>query len=134
MKKILSVLMAVALFISVFSYGFMTSAKVSNDIENEIMPCWTTIDSYIVGLDISGLTASFNASLNSSYYTYLKVVVQLQKETSTGYETVETWTTSRASDVTITCTGSKLINPLNDYRIRVTFTADEESIVVFRYP
>ncbi len=133
MKKFLSVLMAMILMMSFFSFSFISNAIENDNSESIIMPRWATISSYSVGFEVSGLTASFNASLNASYYTNLKVVVQLQKETSTGYKDVETWTASRTSDVTITCTGSKIINPLNNYRIRVTYTADQESIVVFKY-
>ena len=132
-KSFLSVLMSLVLLLSGFSFCFITNAFEEGGTENEIMPCWTSIDSYSVVLDINGLTATAYATLDSSYYTNLKITAQLQKETSTGYEDVKTWTVSKTSAVTITLNESKLINPLNDYRLRVTFTADQESIVVFKY-
>lgn len=50
------------------------------------------------------------------------------------YEDVETWTATKTSSVFVGLSDSKIINPFSDYRIRVTFTADQESIVVFKYP
>ena len=126
--------MSIVLLLSVFSFGFVTSATYGDNEECVIMPCWTSIDSYSAALDISGLTATAYVTLNSMYMTNLKITVQLQKETSTGYEDVKTWTASRTSDVSVTLSESKLINPLNDYRLRITMTADEETIVVFKYP
>lgn len=120
--------------LSVFSFGFVTNATENENSDSIIMPRWTSINSYTAGMDISGLTATVSASLTAGYKTNLKIVAQLQKETSTGYETVATWTETESSNVFVSLSETKLINPLNDYRVRFTFTADQESIVVFKYP
>ena len=132
MKKATSVFMAIVLLLSVFAFETISNAK--NENASEVMPRFASISSYSTNLDISGLKASIAVSLVPIYTTNLKIVVQLQKETSTGYEDVETWTATKASGVYLSITESKIINPFNDYRLRVTFTADKESIVVFKYP
>ncbi|MBQ8765251.1 MAG: hypothetical protein IJZ16_00425 [Clostridia bacterium] len=134
MKKYLSMIMAVILMLSIFSTSFISQANEIDESENAVMPRWTSINSYTATLNIRGLTATADASLTPGYATYLKITIQLQKETSTGYEDVETWTTSKTSGVYLSLNKSKVINPLNDYRLRITYTADQESIVVFRYP
>ncbi len=134
MKKVISLLLVIVLVMSSFSGMLISSAVEGNNSENEIMPLWTSINSYTAGMEISGLKANFSTSLTAEYATNLKIVVQLQKETSTGYEDVETWTATKTSSVFVGLSDSKIINPFSDYRIRVTFTADQESIVVFKYP
>lgn len=134
MKKVLSIFMVISIMLSVFSFGFVTNAIENENTDNTIIPRWTSISKYTAGMDISGLTAYVSASLSPGYETNLEIVAQLQKETSTGYETVKTWTVTKASGHYISLDESKLINPLNDYRVRFTFTADQESIVVFKYP
>ena len=134
MRKAISVLISIILVLSVFSFCFVSSAIEENNTKNEITPRWTSISSYSAVLDINGLTATADVALNSSYYTNLKITAQLQKETSTGYEDVKVWTASKTSGIHLGLNESKLINPLNDYRLRITMTADEETIVVFKYP
>ena len=134
MKKLLSILMVLALMLSAFSFSFVSNATENDDDESVIMPRWTTISHYTAGMDISGLTATVSASLTAGYKTNLKIVAQLQKETSIGYETVATWTETESSNVFVSLSETKLVNPFSDYRVRFTFTADQESIVVFKYP
>lgn len=134
MKKVLSIFMVISIMLSVFSFGFVTNATENENNDSIIMPRWTSIGSYTAGMVISGLTATVSASLTAGYKTNLKIVAQLQKETSTGYETVATWTETESSNVFVSLSETKLVNPLNDYRVRFTFTADQESIVVFKYP
>lgn len=135
MKKVLSIILCIVIIFSVFSIGLTSNAITDNEsIENEVMPCFATIDSYIITFDISGLIASVDVRLVSSYYTNLSISAQLQKKTSSGYETVKTWTASATSDISLALSGTKTINPLNEYRLRIEFVADQENIVIFRDP
>ena len=58
--------------------------------------------------------------------------MELQKEKSKGYETVETWTSSKTGTV-LAMSESRNINVLCNYRLKVTFTAGKETEVVYKY-
>ncbi len=133
-KKLLSIVLIIVVILSTFSFCFVSTAIGESDAESQIVPRFSTISSYSVTFNISGLTASINIRLNSSYTTNLKIIAKLQKETSSGYEVVETWTASKTSAVTVSLSETKIINPLNNYRLRIEFVADEENIVIFRDP
>ena len=59
--------------------------------------------------------------------------MELQKKKTNGYETVETWTSSK-NGVSLAMSESRNINILCDYRLKATFTAGNESTVVYKYP
>lgn len=98
----------------------------------EIMPCYTTIDTYSRSIVISGITAHCSAMLTAETSTSLKIVMQLQKKSGSTYSTVKTWTKT-GTGTSLSNSQSKTINLLNDYRLRVAFTAGEETVVVFSY-
>jgi len=131
-KKSMSILLCMTMMFSAFSVSFVSNAAVV-DNSNEIMPLWTTIDTYGVGFDVSGLTATASVTLSSQVKTSLKIVVYLQKETSSGYETVETWTATKASGYTLGLEETATVNIFYNYRIKVVMTAGSETINVFRY-
>jgi hypothetical protein len=58
--------------------------------------------------------------------------MEIQKKKSSGYETVETWTTSRTG-VGVSITEKRTINALSTYRLKVTFTAGSETAVQYDY-
>ena len=131
MKKSLSIILCLVMLFSIFSVSFVSNAAVV-DNGNEIMPCWTTIESYAAAFEVSGLKATASVSLTSQVSTSLKIVVYLQKETSSGYETVKTWTTT-GSGYLLAMEESATANIFLNYRIKVTMTAGSETITVFRY-
>ena len=131
-KKSLSIILCLVMLFSVFSVSFVSNAAVV-DNGNEIMPLYTTIESYIAIFDVSGLKATASVSLTSQVSTSLKIVVYLQKETSDGYETVKTWTATKASGYSLVLEESATANIFLNYRIKVTMTAGSETITVFRY-
>lgn len=131
-KKSLSIVLCMVMLFSAFSVSFVSNAAVV-DNSNEIMPLWTTIEGYGVGFEVSGFTATAVATLSSQVKTSLKIVVYLQKETSSGYETVETWTATKASGYTLGLEETKTINIFLNYRIKVVMTAGSETITVYRY-
>ena len=98
----------------------------------EIMPCYTTIDTYSRSIVISGITAHCSAMLTAETSTSLKIVMQLQKKSGSTYSTVKTWTKT-GTGTSISDSQSKTISLLYDYRLRVAFTAGKETVVVFSY-
>ena len=108
-------------------------AAVSAAEAEEITPMAAVIDSYSCGITISGVTAKCNAWLGASYATTLRITMELQKENSSGYENVKTWTSSKYG-VSMNVSESRAINLLSDYRLKVTFTAGNESRVAYAYP
>ena len=100
--------------------------------EHEITPYYAVIDSNTLSLTIRGIKATCSASLVADCKTSLKIKMELQKKKSSGYTTVETWTTS-GTDYSIGITKSRNINLLCDYRLKVTFTAGSETTTAYKY-
>lgn len=131
-KKTSSIILCLVIMFSAFSVSFVSNAAVIED-ENEIMPLWTTIDIYGVDFDVSGFTATASVTLTSQVKTLLKIVIYLQKETSSGYETVESWNASKKSAYSLGLEESTTANIFYNYRIKVIMTAGSETITVYRY-
>lgn len=132
MKKVLSVLLSFVIIFSVMSIGFVSNAASSYSYGDVATPYWTNISSCTTYFDVSGLKATATASLNSCRTTNLSIKIELQKEKSSGYETVETWNKSHTGMVTA-LEVSKTINPFSNYRIKVTFNAGGEVHVAYQY-
>lgn len=130
-KKSLSMILCLVMIFSAFSVSFVSNAAAVDD-DNEIMPLWTTIEGYGVDFQVSGFTATPVVTLTSQVKTSLKIVVYLQKETSSGYETVKTWTTT-GTGYGISLEETATVNIFLNYRIKVVMTAGSETITVFRY-
>lgn len=126
-KKICSVLLS---FLFIFSSAFISNADIKND--NEIAPCYVNISNCSADLSISGIKAECYATVHSNKSVALKIKMELQKEKSTGYETVETWTDSKTGTF-LTMSESRNINILCNYRLKVTFTAGSEVETVYKY-
>lgn len=128
MLKKLSLLILV--FLMVLSNAFVVNANVNND--NEIRPFYVNILRRDVSLNISGIKAECTASLRANKSMTLKIKMELQKSKSNGYETVETWTSSKTGTY-LTVSESRNINIFSDYRLKVTFTAGSETEIVYKY-
>lgn len=130
-SKLLCIILAV---FTVFSSAFPASAAVidDNDGGSSIAPLYVTIGTTSYGISISGITAKCAASLSSKTSTSLKIVMELQKKGSSGYSTVKTWSDSRTGTA-LGVSGSKTINILSTYRLKVTFTAGSETKVYYDY-
>ena len=128
-KKSLSLLL---IFTMLFSF-FAINTCASEDNEYEIMPCFTTISAVTTVFSISGINSTSSVVLSSQYSTSLSIKIELQKEKSTGYETIETWTKSGTGRV-LALEETRLINIFANYRIKVTCTADGETYVKYDYP
>lgn len=128
-KKVLSLVLVLTMLFSLF---VIPSSAVEEE-ENSVMPCFTVIDSVITSFTISGLVATASVSLISTIDSTLYISIELQKEKSTGYETIEEWTTFDNGYVA-QLEESRLINAFADYRIKVTCIAANEQFVTYDYP
>lgn len=104
----------------------------SANVGPEIVPYYTNITSCSVSLNVSGIKAECKATVRAKSSMNLKIKMELQKEKSSGYETVKTWTSSNTG-ILLTMSESRNINILCNYRLKVTFTAGSETQVMYRY-
>lgn len=121
-------------FVLLLSCPLSANAAVIDDNDNgqaDLM--YTTIETNSSSISISGIKATCVAKMTSKKSTTLKIKMECQKKKSSGYETVETWTSSRTGN-SLGLTESRNINILCDYRLKVTFTAGTESTTVYKYP
>ncbi len=123
----------IILSMMMFSCNICAQAAVINNDNTIVKPMYTTIGTNSAYISISGIKATCNAMFTSKNPTSLKIKMELQKEKSTGYETIETWTSSKNGS-SMSLTKSRNINIFCDYRLKVTFTAGNESVIVYDYP
>ncbi len=71
------------------------AATIDKKDDSGLQPMYTTIETNSVYISISGIKATCNATLTSQVPTSLNIKMELQKEKSNGYETIETWTKSK---------------------------------------
>lgn len=126
--KILSVILALLMALSIGTTAFAETDD-SSDTENTR---FSVINSTATLLDIHGITADCSAQLTAKYSTSLHIKMELQKKSNGSYSTVKTWTKS-ATGIGTTLDGSKVINPLSTYRLKVTYTAGSETHVTYKY-
>ena len=127
--KVISVLMAALMVLSVGTIAF---AEPDDTADMEIVYRYNSIGSTAILLEISGITAHCSAKLSSQYSTSLYIKMELQKYNGNAYSTIQTWTASRTGTV-LTIGKTKTINPSNSYRLKVTFKADNETVVRYDY-
>ncbi len=130
MKKTVSILLILTMLFS--SFAIISSAAVVED-DYDVMPCFSIISTVSTSFTISGLNSTSTVVLTSQYATSLSIKIELQKEKSTGYETLETWTKS-GTGTTLVLEETRLINVFSNYRIKVTCTAGSETHVKYDYP
>ena len=131
-KRILSLVLALTALFSAF--GTFNAFATDSDADNDPGDMrYTYVDNYSGSIKLSGITASCSASLSARTSTSLKIKMELQKYYTSGYETVKTWTESKTGK-SLSASGSKLINPLSSYRLKITYTAGSESVTVYKHP
>ena len=128
-KQALSIILILTMLVSIFS---ICSYAETNE-ETVVTPRFTTISSVATSFTISGLNSTSAVSLSSKYSTSLYIKIELQKEKSSGYETIETWTKS-GTGTYLNLEETRLINVFSEYRIKVTCTAGSETHVTYDYP
>ena len=121
-----------AMFLIFFVLGGTLLCNAADETVNSANPRYVNILRNDVTLNISGIKAECSASLRANNSTALKIKMELQKSKSSGYVTVETWTSSKTGTF-LTISESRIINILYDYRLKVTFIAGEETTVVYKY-
>ena len=129
-KNFVSIILIFTLLFS--SFAIMSSAAVVED-DYGVMPCFTTIQSVSTSFTISGLNSTSSVLLLSKVSTSLSIKIELQKEKSSGYETIETWTKSGTGTM-LSLEEDRLINVFSDYRIKVTCKAGSETHTTYDYP
>lgn len=129
-KKSASVVLIIAILCTAFAFN---SFGATVDEDYGVMPCFTTINSVATSFTISGLNSTSSVVLSAKTSTSLYIKIEFQKETSTGYETLETWTKSGTGTV-LSLEKTRLINVFCDYRIKVTCTAGSETHTTYDYP
>ena len=129
-KKTVSIFLILTMLFS--SFAIMSSAAVVED-DYGVMPCFTTIDAVATSFTISGLNSTSTVILTSKVSTSLYIKIELQKEKSSGYETIETWTKS-GTGVSLGLEETRLINVFSNYRIKVTCKAGSETHTKYDYP
>lgn len=130
-KKLLMKVLSIALA-ALTVFGCSVAVNAAGTPYEVASPYYVNILSTTADLTISGIKATCTASLKSKSSMKLSIKMELQKEKSSGYETVETWTASKTG-TSLSMSESRLINALSDYRLKVTFTAGSETQVVYRY-
>ena len=129
-KKTVSIFLILTMLFS--SFAIMSSAATVDD-DYGVMPCFTTIDAVATSFTISGLNSTSSVLLTSKVSTSLYIKIELQKEKSSGYETIETWTKS-GTGTYLSLEEDRLINVFSNYRIKVTCKAGSETHTKYDYP
>ncbi len=120
------------LLLALFLLGGACTAYAADD-PPAITPLAVNISRHSESFEISGIKATCKATLKADKSMKLTIKMEFQKEKSNGYETVETWTTSKTG-IALTMTESRNINIFCDYRLKITYTAGSETVVAYRYP
>lgn len=129
-KVFFSLLLIAILSFQIFSVAL--AADTDTPVPESDIEELKNITSFACNCYISGLTLYASAYLTANSSMSLNIKIELQKLKSGEYETIETWTTSR-TDVLLTLDKTRLINIFATYRIKVTFTAGSESVVLYSY-
>ena len=129
-KKSVSILLILTML---FSFFAIVSCASEVDDESVVMPRFTTISSVATSFTISGLNSTSSVLLTAKTSTSLYIKIELQKEKSSGYETIETWTKS-GTGTYLSLEEDRLINIFSDYRIKVTCKAGSETHTTYDYP
>lgn len=134
-KKSVSLILVFAIILSVLCFGFSAFASEPGDAnDDEIIYRYKVISSHTSGVHISGITAICTAGLSAMYSTNLSITMELQKLSSGSYSTIKTWSKTDPNTTSIIIEGTRLINLLSTYRLKTTFTAGNETVVVYSNP
>ena len=133
-KKTISILLAVLIIISVLYIGFTSFANnPESTSDDKIIVRYQVISNLNAGIHINGITAICEAGMSAKYSTNLSITMELQKLSSGSYSTIKTWSDSRTG-TSLGIEGTRLINLLNTYRLKTTFTAGNETVITYSYP
>lgn len=134
-KKTTSVLLVLTITLLILCIGFTSFAnETSTTITDEPILRYKVISNHSSGVHISGVTATCYADLTAMYSTNLSITMELQKLSSGTYSTIKTWSKTNPNITSIGIEGTRLINVLSTYRLKTTFTAGNETVVVYSNP
>lgn len=122
-----------AFTVLVSSLLIVSSANNENNDEYGVTPYFTTINTVATSFTISGIQSTSSVVLTAQGSNSLYIKIELQKEKSSGYETIETWTKSGTGTI-LSLEKTRLINVFSDYRIKVTCKAGSETHIRYDYP
>ena len=129
--SILSVILAAVLMLSISNFAFADNDAGKDEI---IGDRYTTISNVTTNCYISGATIHCAGTVNAKYDTTIKIKLELQKKKSGSFETIKTWSGSKANTRSYSLSGSRAINLLATYRLKATYTAGSETITVYKNP
>ena len=132
LKKSISIILILTMLFSVLAIN--SSAAETEEDEYGVMPCWSIINSVATSFTISGIVATVSVLLTSQFTVNLMIKVELQKETSSGYETVEIWDAFETNGMELGLEESKIINIFANYRVRILCLAGNETFETYEYP
>ncbi len=133
-KKIISIVLAFVICFSVCSLGFCVFAADSDSFVDDGEPTrYSVINTKSSYITISGVTATCFGKVTAKYSTNLKITLELQKLSSGTYSTVKTWSDTKTG-ISLSVSGSKVINVFSTYRLKVTTTAGNETTIEYKYP
>lgn len=121
------------LLLALFLLGGTWTAYAAVDDPPAITPYYVNIGKHVGYFEISGIKATCKATLQTGKSMKLTIKMELQKLKSSTYETIKTWSSSKTG-TTLTMSESRNINIFCDYRLKITYTAGSETVVVYRYP
>ena len=134
-KKTTSVLLVLTMTLLILCIGFTSFAnETSTTITDEPILRYKVISNLSSGLHISGVTAICSADITAMYSTNLSITMELQKLSSGSYSTIKTWSKTNPNTTSLEIVESRLINVLSTYRLKTTFTAGTETVVVYSNP
>ena len=84
-------------------------------------------------LTISGVNSTSDAALHTRTSMSISIAMELQKLKSGSYSTIKTWSASKTG-TQLSMEETRLINVLASYRLKVTFTAGNETVISYAYP
>lgn len=125
-EKIIAALLA--LIITTTSFTMVANADDSKIIEQ----CYTNANSEYTNLSVSGIKSTCIAKITTVSPMLLKIKMELQKQKTNRYETVETWTNSKTG-TSLSMSEKRNINILNKYRLKTTFKVGSECIIKYSY-
>ena len=131
-KKGLSIILVLTMLFSVLAINVSATETVED--EYGVMPCWSIIDGVATSFTISGIVATVSVLLTSQFTVNLMIKVELQKETSSGYETVEIWDAFETNGTYLSLEETKIINIFANYRVRILCLAGNETFETYEYP
>ena len=84
-------------------------------------------------ITVSGLTAKCEAKVTTNSSLSITITMELQKLSGGAYTTVKTWTKT-GTGLSLSDSRTRLINTSATYRLRATFVAGADTVVVYAYP